>query len=132
MPAARDLRDSAVVITGASSGLGRALALELAGRGSALVLGARQRDALEDTANRCRAEGADVVVVEMDVTIEADVQRLVDAALDAYGRIDVWVNNAGVTLYALLEDGSFDAHRRVIETDLFGAIFGARAVVPVF
>ena len=60
------------------------------------------------------------------------VKRLAGAAIDAWGRIDVWINNAGVTAFARIDEGSLADHRRVIETNLFGAIHGARAVVPIF
>jgi NAD(P)-dependent dehydrogenase (short-subunit alcohol dehydrogenase family) len=126
------LRDSVVVVTGASSGLGRATAYELAGRGARLVLAARRSDALEDTARRCRHADGSAVVVETDVTSEADVQRLARRAVEAYGRIDVWINNAGVTLFSPLEGATFDEHQRVIETNLFGAMHSARAVIPIF
>ncbi|MBA3821766.1 MAG: SDR family NAD(P)-dependent oxidoreductase [Deltaproteobacteria bacterium] len=121
-----------VVITGASSGLGRALALEMARRGASLVLAARRLEVLEDVARQCQAAGGSAIAVQTDVTVEADVQRLLARTLEHAGRIDIWVNNAGVTLYALLEQGPFEPHRRVLETNLFGAILGARAVVPVF
>ena len=121
-----------MVITGASSGLGRATALEVARRGAHVVLAARRRDALEETAQRCRAAGVNAVVVPTDVTCEGDVQRLASTALDQLGPIDVWINNAGVTLYEKLEDGALADHRRVIETNLIGAMICARAVIPVF
>lgn len=124
----KNLEHRVVVITGASSGLGRATAMELAGRGCQLVLAARDREALEDTAREC--EGA--LVVETDVTSMADVQKLADATMAAFGRIDVWINNAGITLYGFLEDAPLEEHERVIETNLYGAIYGARAVVPIF
>ncbi|HUQ04124.1 MAG TPA: SDR family NAD(P)-dependent oxidoreductase [Kofleriaceae bacterium] len=126
------IQDQVVVVTGASSGLGRALALELAGRGARLVLAARRLDELEATARRCRAQGADALVVQTDVRREADVQKLAEAAMEQWGQIDVWINNAGVTLFALLEQDTFEAHQRVIETNLFGSMHGARAVVPIF
>src|SRR5690606_34963399 len=113
------LRDSIVVITGASSGLGRAIAVELARRGATLVLAARRRDALEATARACRRAGAHrTLVVETDVTIERDVRDLARTAVDELGRIDVWINNAGVSLFAPLEQAPFELHRRVIETNL--------------
>jgi NAD(P)-dependent dehydrogenase (short-subunit alcohol dehydrogenase family) len=126
------LRDKIVVVTGASSGLGRAAAVEFARRGACVVLAARRLEALEEVAGLCRAAGGPALVVPTDVTREADVQHLVEAALAPAGRIDVWVNNAGVTTFGSLESASFDEHRRVIETNLFGPMYAARAVVPIF
>jgi NAD(P)-dependent dehydrogenase (short-subunit alcohol dehydrogenase family) len=128
----KSLRDKVVVITGASSGLGRASAVELARRGCRVVLGARREDALEETARLCREAGGEAHVVETDVTNEEEVRALADRALAIAGRIDAWVNNAGVTSFGALEDGPFDVHRRVIETNVFGSMYGARAVIPIF
>ncbi|MGK3996378.1 SDR family NAD(P)-dependent oxidoreductase [Sorangium sp. So ce1024] len=89
-----------VVITGASSGIGRALALSWARRGARVVLSARSREALERVAEEVRAAGGDALVVAGDVTVEEDRKALCDQALAAYGRIDVLVNNAGRGYYA--------------------------------
>ena len=121
-----------VVITGATSGLGRATALEFAKRGCHLVLGARRQTALEEIALECRALGAEAVPCNADITREDDVGRLLKCALDVDGRIDVWVNNAGVTLFARLDQAPFEEHRRVIETNVIGSMLCARAVLPVF
>jgi NAD(P)-dependent dehydrogenase (short-subunit alcohol dehydrogenase family) len=121
-----------VVITGASSGIGRAAALEFARRGAHLVLASRGISALEEVAELCRRAGSQALVVETDVTNEEAVLELALKALDLTGRIDVWINNAGVTVFAPLEDGPFEPHQRVIETNVYGAMFGARAVLPVF
>lgn len=121
-----------VVLTGASSGLGRAAAIEFARRGDHVVLAARRGHALDDTARRCIEAGGDATPIVTDVTREDDVGALADAALARTGHIDVWVNNAGVTLFGSLEKAPFEEHRRVIETNLYGAMHGARAVVPIF
>lgn len=126
------LRGSVAVVTGASSGLGRAASVELARRGARVVLAARRREALEETARLCREVGANPTVVPTDVTREDDVAHLVAASLELEGRIDVWVNNAGVTLFALLERAPLDEHRRVIETNLFGPLRCAQAVARIF
>lgn len=120
------------VVTGASSGLGRETAYQLAERRARLVLAARRVDELEQTAEVCRERGGEALVVPTDVANEDAVHRLAKAAVDAWGHIDVWVNNAGVTLFARIDEGDLADHRRVIDTNLFGAIHGARAVVPIF
>jgi short-subunit dehydrogenase len=120
------------VITGASSGLGRETAYQLAERRARVVLAARRVDELERTAQGCRERGGEALVVPTDVTNEDAVRQLAAAAVDAWERIDVWINNAGITLFAQIEEGELADHRRVIETNLFGAIHGARAVVPIF
>jgi NAD(P)-dependent dehydrogenase (short-subunit alcohol dehydrogenase family) len=120
------------VITGASSGLGRASAVEFARRGWRVALAARRPASLSETESLCRAQGADAFALTTDVTQPEQVERLVARVVDCWGAIDAWVNNAGVTLFARLEEAPFEEHRRVIETNLFGAMHCARAVVPVF
>lgn len=126
------IKGRVVVVTGASSGLGRAGAIELAKAGAIVVLAARRPVALEETARECRAVGGGAMVVVTDVTIEDSVKQLASTTLERYGRIDAWVNNAGVTTFGLLETTPFEPHRRVFETNVYGAIFGARAVLPIF
>jgi len=120
-----------VVITGASAGIGRATAVALAHRQALVIVAARRPEELEETARRCRAAGGRARAVVTDVTREEEVRALASAALE-HGRIDVWINNAGVTLFAPLEEGPFEEHRRVLETNLIGSIFGARVVIPIF
>lgn len=99
------LQDSVVVVTGASSGIGRATALALAWKGAAVVLAARRADELRELARR---------------------------AVERFGRIDVWVNNAAVTLFARFEEAPPEAFRQVLETNLFGYVHGARAALRAF
>jgi NAD(P)-dependent dehydrogenase (short-subunit alcohol dehydrogenase family) len=128
----RTLSGKVVVITGASSGIGRAAAIRFAAKGARLVLAGRRAEALEATAIECRVVGGHAVSQQSDVTSEADMNALATRALEQTGSIDVWVNNAGVTLFGALETTPFEDHRRVIETNLFGAMHGARAVLPIF
>jgi short-subunit dehydrogenase len=125
-------RDMVVVITGASSGIGRATALEFAKEGTNLVLAARSRENLEETAQKCRKSGAQVLVVPTDVSREHEVEALSERAVERFGHIDVWINNAGVGLYARFERAPLEAYRQVIETNLFGPIYGARAALKEF
>jgi short-subunit dehydrogenase len=121
-----------IVITGASSGIGLATALAFARRGDRLVLAARDEASLDGAAARCRAEGADVITVPTDVSREEMIEELARAALDAFGRIDVWVNNAAVTAFGFFERIPAEVFRQVIETDLIGTANGARAALPIF
>jgi short-subunit dehydrogenase len=130
-PGAR-LNGRIVVITGASGGIGRATALAFSDAGCRLVLAARRADALEETASLCRGRGGTAHAVPTDVTSEADLARLRNAALHRWGRIDVWVNNAGTTYFARLDEGDLAAHRRVIETNLIAPMVATRLILPVF
>jgi short-subunit dehydrogenase len=121
-----------VVITGASSGIGRATALAFARDGAAVVLAARRTDKLEDAARACEAAGGEALVQTTDVTDEQQVEALGRAALERFGRIDVWFNNAGVGVFGRLESIPTEAWRRVIETNLFGYMHGAKVAMRQF
>ena len=126
------LKDSVVVVTGASSGIGRATAMTLAKKGAHVVAAARRVEALDELARDCEGFKGDVLVVPTDVTDEDAVEHLADQALEHFGKIDAWVNNAAVTLFAQFEEAPRDAYRRVLETNLFGYIYGARAAIRAF
>ena len=128
----RNDRPLTVVITGASSGIGLATALAFARRGDRLVLAARDEMSLDEAAVRCRAEGGEAIAVPTDVSVEAMVEELARAALDAFGRIDLWINNAAVTAFGFFERIPPEVFRQVIETDLIGTANGARAALPLF
>lgn len=121
-----------VVITGGSSGIGRATAQAFARQGASLVLAARRGEKLEEAAAECRTLGGQALAVRTDVTDESQVEALGKAALDRFGRIDVWFNNAGVGVFGRLESIPMDAWRRVIETNLFGYVHGARVALRQF
>jgi NADP-dependent 3-hydroxy acid dehydrogenase YdfG len=126
----RPLDDSVVVITGASSGVGRATALAFAGAGAAVVLAARREEPLEAAAAQCRELGASAVAVPTDVRDRDAVQALAEAAQRKLGGVDVWVNNAGVALLGRLEAAPEELWRQVLEVNFFGAVNGARAALP--
>lgn len=123
---------SVIVITGASSGIGRATALAFAHQGASLVLASRNREALEAVATECNDAGGRAIVVPTDVTDAGAVQALADAALERFGHIDVWINNVGVGAVGLFDATPLEAHRRVIESNLMGHMHGAYAVIPHF
>jgi NADP-dependent 3-hydroxy acid dehydrogenase YdfG len=124
--------ESVIAITGASSGIGEATARHLATRGARLVIGARRTDRLEALADEIRQDGGEVVPVEMDVTRRADLQRLVQTAVDRFGRLDVLVSNAGVSKLGPLADGDVDGWSAMIDVNLRGVLNGIAAAMPVF
>lgn len=121
-----------VVITGASSGIGRAAATTFAERGASVVLAARSGDALRDAVRECDPSGARSLAVPTDVTDERAVEELAQRAVERFGRIDVWVNNAGVIAYGQFQDTPSEVYRRVVEINLFGQLNGARAALERF
>ena len=129
----KQLQDSVVVITGASSGIGRATALEFARQGANVVVGARRDSLLQDVVNECKQlSGREALAVATDVRDEQSVQNLAKQASATFGHIDVWVNDAGVGAFGRFEETPPEIFREVIETNFFGTVYGARAVVPYF
>ncbi|HEY3467178.1 MAG TPA: SDR family oxidoreductase [Amycolatopsis sp.] len=124
--------DKVVAITGASSGIGEATALELAGRGAAVVLGARRTDRLDALVKKIRGDGGRAELLEVDVTRRADLQRLVELAVERFGRLDVLVSNAGIARIAPVGDLDVDDWDAMIDVNLRGVLHGIAAALPVF
>lgn len=126
------LDSKVVAITGASSGIGAATALELAARGAAVVLGARRTGRLDSLAARIRTAGGRAQTLEVDVTERADLERLVALAVSRFGHLDVLVSNAGVARIAPMTDLDVDAWDAMIDVNLRGVLHGIAAALPVF
>lgn len=121
-----------VVVTGASSGIGRATALQSAARGDHVVLVARRADVLAEVAEECKAEGASsALVVTTDVGDDAAVAELVEVVLVEHGRIDAVLHCAGVVAYGRTEEVPADVFSEVVHTNLLGTVNVARHVIPV-
>ncbi len=129
----KDIQGNVVVITGASSGIGRATALEFARHGAHVVVAARRGNLLQDVAHEClQLSGKEALAIPTDVTDEQAVQKLAQQTFERFGHIDVWINNAGVGAFGRFEEVPSEVYRRVIETNLFGTTYGARTVLPYF
>ncbi len=126
-----ELKDKVVIITGASSGIGLEIARTLAVERARLVLAARSLDKLENVATELSSTGAPIFIVPTDVTREADCQALVRAAVDAFGAVDVLVNNAGYTLPVSLLDTTETIWDQTIDICLKGVYMMTRAAVVV-
>ncbi len=128
----RGINGKVVAITGATSGIGEATALELAERGAAVMLGSRRGDRLTALVDRIRADGGRAEHVVIDVTRSADLERLVGTAVDRFGGLDVLVNNAGIARTGLVSDLAVASWEEMIDVNLRGVLHGIAAALPVF
>lgn len=126
------VKNAVAVITGASSGIGRATALEFARRGAHVVLAARRDEPLHELEAECRRMGVRALAVPTDVADERAMQRLASQALSTFGRVDVWVNNASVYLAGQFDRVPVEDIRRLFEVNFFGVVYGSRAALPIF
>ena len=126
----RDLNGKRAILTGASGGIGRALAAELVKGGARVALAARSAERLTALASELKAAGGDVIAVPADVTKDADRRHLVDAAVAAFGGLDLLVNNAGVGSWGHFADSTEEICRTVVEVNFFGPVELTRLAVP--
>jgi NADP-dependent 3-hydroxy acid dehydrogenase YdfG len=125
-----NIEGKVIVITGASSGLGEATARALSARGARLALGARREDRIQLLANEMTRSNGKTIAIKTDVTDRQQVKQLVDAAVQAYGRIDVLINNAGLMPQAPLERLKIDEWDRMIDVNIKGVLYGIAAALP--
>jgi len=125
-----NIEGKVVVITGASSGLGEITARHLASMGATVVLGARRRNRLDATVKEIQAAGGKALSVTVDVTNRAEVESLVQKAIDTYGKIDVLVSNAGIMPIAPLALLKVDEWDRMIDINIKGVLYGVAAALP--
>jgi len=128
----QDLSEKTVVITGASSGAGRAAAMEFARHGAKIILASRNMAALDEVEAECREMGALALAVQTDVTDAQAMRKLAETANEFGGSIDIWINNAGVLAAGEFTETPVTVHDRVIRTNLLGYLHGAYAVLPYF
>ena len=125
----KKLDEQVMVITGATSGIGLATARMAAEAGARLVLAARDADALDTLALELRQRGVEVATVTADVGNPADVARIGQQAMERFGRVDTWVNNAGISVYGRNEDIALEDMRKVMQTNFWGVVHGSLEAV---
>lgn len=124
-------RDQVVIITGASSGIGRALAQQLAGQGAKVVLAARRAGLLEQVAEACRQAGGEALAIPTDVADQAQCRALVEKTVAMFGRLDLLVNNAGLAVIARLEDYSdLSLFQHTMDVNFYGAVYCTYYALP--
>lgn len=121
-----------IVITGASSGIGFATAKKLSKEGAIVSLGARRIERLEDLVNEIKANGGQAMARQTDVTKKEDLAALVKDTIEAFGKVDVIVNNAGVMPLSLVEDLKFEEWNQMIDVNIKGVLHGIAAILPYF
>lgn len=124
------MKNKSIIITGASSGIGRALAYEMASRGANLTLGARSREKLETIAGELKKNGTGVIVVPTDVSVENDCKNLILSAREKYGKIDVLINNAGLSMRALFETTELQVIRKLMDVNFWGTVYCTKYALP--
>jgi NADP-dependent 3-hydroxy acid dehydrogenase YdfG len=126
------ISNKVVAITGASSGIGKSISLLLAAHGAKVVLASRRADELKRVVAEITQAGGHAIAVETDVTVRSDMDRLVKAACDHFGRIDVMINNAGIAQLSRIDELDVASWEAMIDVNFKGVLYGMAAAIPVF
>lgn len=128
----KEIKNKVVAITGASSGIGKAIALTLAKHGAKVVLAARRAEHLRGIVAEIKENGGQAIDVATDVTVYNDLNQMVNIACDHFGRLDVIVNNAGISQLSRIDEMDVDGWEDMIDVNLKGVLYGMAAAIPVF
>ncbi|NTD99910.1 SDR family oxidoreductase [Agrobacterium tumefaciens] len=128
----QNIKGKVVAITGASSGMGKAIAIALAKTGAKVVLGARRTEPLQQIVEEIKSTGGEAACVQIDVKNKADLVHFVNTAVELYGKLDVMVNNAGVSQLSRIDELDIDGWEEMIDINLKGVLYGMAAAIPVF
>ena len=123
------MKDKVVVITGASSGIGRATAIHFARQQSKLVIAARTEDKLKEVANEIVKITPNVLCLTLDVSKEEDCKKLIDKGIEKFGKIDVLINNAGISMRAMFDDIDLEVFKQVMDINYWGSIFTTKSAL---
>ncbi len=124
------MKNKVVIITGASSGIGKACAIEFANRGANVVLAARNLDKLNAVADQIKKIGVAVLAVKCDVAVQSDCERLVMETISKFGSIDTLINNAGISMRAVFNDMEVDVLKRVMDINFYGTVYCTKYALP--
>ncbi|MEY8759113.1 SDR family oxidoreductase [Chryseobacterium tongliaoense] len=128
----QNIKGKVVAVTGASSGMGKAIAIELAENGAKVVLGARRTEQLQQLVEEIKSKGGEATFTKIDVKNKADLVRFVNTAVEHYGKLDVIVNNAGVSQLSRIDEVDVDGWEEMIDINLKGVLYGMAAAIPIF
>nr|WP_321410218.1 SDR family oxidoreductase [uncultured Carboxylicivirga sp.] len=119
-----------IIITGASSGIGLACAREFAERGGKLALAARSEDKLRDIKVELQEKGTEVITIKTDVSVEADCKHMIDETVKAFGKIDILINNAGISMRALFKDVDLSVIKQLMDVNFWGTVYSTKYALP--
>lgn len=125
-----DTEGKAVIITGGSSGIGKALAFEFGSKGFKVAITGRNESALNGTVKELKQKKVDIIGIQADTSVEEDNQRMVNAVIEKFGRIDILIANAGISMRALLEEVDIQVIKKVMNVNFFGALYAIKACLP--
>lgn len=128
----QNIKGKVIAITGSSSGMGKAIAVELAKNGAKVVLGARRTKELKQLVDEIKSKGGLATFAQIDVKNKVDLFRLVDTAIEQYGKLDVIVNNAGVSQLSRIDELDIEGWEEMIDINLKGVLYGMAAAIPIF
>lgn len=124
------MKDKVVIITGATSGIGKALAFEYVSKGSKIVIGARNHNKLIEIAEDIKLKGGDVAFAQTDVSSEQDCKNLILTAIERFGKIDILINNAGISMRALFENTQIDVLQKLMDVNFWGTVYCTKYALP--
>ena len=124
------MKNKVVIITGASSGIGKACAEEFALRGARVVIAARNTEKLQELSNQIKSKGFEVLPIQTDVSVEDDCKNLIEKTIEIFGSIDILVNNAGISMRALFEDTDLAVIKKLMEVNFWGTVYCTKYALP--
>ncbi|WP_439879869.1 SDR family oxidoreductase [Pontibacter sp. MBLB2868] len=124
------MKNKVVLITGGTSGIGKALAFAFGRAGAKVAFSGRRQEGLDDTALALATAGIDNVAIKADVSVEADCERMIQETIAKYGKLDILINNAGISMRALFEDVDLEVLRKVMDINFWGTVYSTKYALP--